>query len=83
MRVLSTQIGLVISWVRAPAASEAAKKSAGVRRWRTWAGERGSGSGAWRAAARRWASPRSRRALKKKKAAQLVALPSRFGVRPR
>jgi hypothetical protein len=94
MRVLSTQMGFVMICVAAPAAREAAKKSAGVRRALIWVGVRlvavvlvmGSKGAegeevAWRA---RWrAMARSKRDLKKKKEAQLVALPRRFGVRPR
>ncbi len=84
MRVLRTQMGFVMSWVRAPAAREAAKKSAGVRRWvggRLLPEEDGLFGG--EGSARRWAMASSRRDLKKKKEAQLVALPRRFGVRPR
>jgi hypothetical protein len=98
MRVLSTQMGFVMICVAAPAAREAAKKSAGVRRalilvWVSLVvvvvvvvvvgsrGAREEEEEAWRA---RWrAMARSKRDLKKKKEAQLVALPRRFGVRPR
>lgn len=70
-------MGFVMSWVRAPAASEAAKKSAGERRCCWW------WAAGWGVGRRRWAMARSMPDLKKKKDAQLVALPSRFGVRPR
>jgi hypothetical protein len=96
MRVLSTQMGFVMICVAAPAAREAAKKSAGVRRALVWVGVRLLGrvvlgsrgaeaEDAEEAACRaRWrAMARSKRDLKKKKEAQLVALPRRFGVRPR
>jgi hypothetical protein len=83
MRVLSTQMGLVSSWVRAPAAREAAKKSAGVRSWEGGAERREGSPSGWVEERRMWAMACSRRDLKKKKEAQLVALPRRFGVRPR
>jgi hypothetical protein len=76
MRVLSTQMGLVMSWVAMPAPSEAAKKSAAVSL---------CPSPCWAVGgdALTWAMARSKRDLKKKKEAQLVALPIRLGVRPR
>jgi len=70
-------MGLVMIWVAAPAAREAMKKSGGVRRGgRTWTSPL-----RWR----EWKKTRARSArdLKKKKEAQLVALPRMFGVRPR
>jgi hypothetical protein len=94
MRVLSTQMGFVMICVAAPAAREAAKKSAGVRRALVWVGvrllvlvmlgSRGAEAEKEAACRARWrAMARSKRDLKKKKEAQLVALPRRFGVRPR
>ena len=84
MRVLITHMGLVMIWVAAPAAREAAKKSVGVRRAVAAAVFLGSGPSLcpWFCCLRR-AMARSARDLKKKNEAQLVALPRRLGVRPR
>ena len=75
MRVLRTQIGFVSTWVVAPARPDEMKKSTGVRRLGASAPEP---EPCFRATI-----PRSILDLKKKKDAQLVALPTRFGVRPR
>ena len=77
MRVLRTQIGLVMTWVATPAAKEAAKKSVGVSNCEV------ALLLVVVPLALRRVMPLSARDLKKKKEAQLVALPRRFGVRPR
>ena len=78
MRVLRTQIGLVMTWVATPAAKEAAKKSVGVSNC-----EDALLLVVVVPLALSKVMPLSARDLKKKKEAQLVALPRRFGVRPR
>lgn len=76
MRVLRTQIGFVSTWVAAPARPEETKKSAGVRADVPGAEPEPGPS-------LKVAMARSIRDLKKKKEAQLLALPTRLGVRPR
>lgn len=84
MRVLSTQIGFVRTWVRAPARADERKKSCvestSFVRLRESAPEPcevASGP------AFQYAMARSTRFLKKKNADQLEALPMRLGVSPR
>ncbi len=81
MRVLSTHIGLVISCVAAPANRLERKKSVGVSTER--AGVPSEEKKGRPCPALREARARSARDLKKKKDAQLDALPIRLGVRPR
>jgi hypothetical protein len=81
MRVLSTQIGLVMSCVAAPASRLARKKSVGESTERAGTPSDEKKGRPWPAF--REARARSARDLKKKKDAQLDALPIRLGVRPR